>query len=311
MPPAIEPTHVAGGTPDIAGGTPIPFADWQRVQWRLLWCWDTPLVAHTPAEGRMWRENRQIAFWWLVRGSVRLTLADGRRQTIAAGHALLQPSLRHQEAFSADAALVSIRVEARWPGGRPLRAAGPAVVLDADASAALLPLSRRLAAVANRAFDIPAGAKPSYDAGRAPLADLVAVQAAFWPWFAALTAAVTAAGQPWLTPGCGDARADALLALIDGWDLRMPLDADACARAAGLSAAGTRRLALRVLGATPRELLERRRLAEAEDLLRWAGLPQRELAARLGFSQAGHFGQWFRRRTCLTPEAWRRQGGGA
>ncbi len=259
----------------------------------------------------MWRENRQIAFWWLVRGSVRLTLDDGSRQTVTSGRSLLQPSQRHQEAFSADAALVSIRVEARWPGGRPLRAAGPAVVLDAEASAPLLPLARRLATVANRAFAITAGSKSGYDDGRAGLADLIAIQGAFWPWFAAFSAALTAVGQPWQTPGCGDARADALHAFIDSWDLSTPLDAGSCANATGLSAAGTRRLAVRVLGATPHELLERRRLAEAEDLLRWAGMPQRELAARLGFSQASHFGQWFRRRTGLTPEAWRRQGGGA
>jgi AraC-like DNA-binding protein len=308
MPGTVPTRQITGTMPSLAAGTPVSLLDWSRVSWRLLWCWDAPRIDPAVLDPVAWRSNDHIGFWWLTRGRLGLTFKDGQRQEITAGRALLQPTVPHQEAFSADAALVSIRVEARWPGGRSLRATtGPVIFDDADA---LLPLARQLVASAGQAYGVPTKRRIFFSAESCPVTDHIAVQCAFWPWFAELTTAMAGVDRHWQPPSHGDARMDALVTLLDGWDLSRPLEAAAVAAATGLSAAGTRRLAIRVLGLTPRDLLERRRQMAAEDLLRDGQLPQRELARHLGFSQATHFGQWFRRRTGLTPEAWRRLGCG-
>jgi AraC-like DNA-binding protein len=286
---------------------PLRGSEWAQAQVLPLWYWDTPCVDLGPGENRRWRANDQIAFWWLVRGRLRVVYDDGRTEEVGAGRAVLQPTIRHQESWSPDTALVSIRVTASWPGGRPFNRLERTLALDPVVSAPLLPLSRNLGAQVHRLSRQAPGTKvllPDLHLGAGGHAGLMA---AFWAWFASLTEACAAAGHHWQGAGTGDGRIDALVALVAGWDLTRPLDQAAVTAATGLSPAGARRLALRRLGATPRELLERRRLRLAEELLRWHDLPQRELARSLGFTQAGHCGQWFRRRTGLTPDRWRRR----
>jgi AraC-like DNA-binding protein len=103
---------------------------------------------------------------------------------------------------------------------------------------------------------------------------------------------------------------DSRLTRIDGYlagHLAEDPDLDDLARHLGLSAERTRHLVRELTGSSFRALREAKRLAEAQRLLRIGFRPVQEIARACGCADAGWFGRWFRRRTGVTPLAWRRR----
>lgn len=80
------------------------------------------------------------------------------------------------------------------------------------------------------------------------------------------------------------------------------------ARVAKLKPTQFRALFRRETGSSPSEFLAHQRTQAAKRLLRDASLSITDIAFRLGYSSSQHFATQFRRRTSLTPTAYRRQG---
>jgi AraC-like DNA-binding protein len=58
-------------------------------------------------------------------------------------------------------------------------------------------------------------------------------------------------------------------------------------------------------GMTPGEMLHNRLVLEAKRMLVYSDYSAAEIALKLSFSSASHFGQWFRKMTDLTPREFR------
>lgn len=81
---------------------------------------------------------------------------------------------------------------------------------------------------------------------------------------------------------------------------------DDYADALGVSAPHLTRISKKVLGATPNELITRRRMIEAERLLRFTRHPVADVALRAGYHDAPYFNRVFKRRTGVSPGAFRK-----
>ena len=83
------------------------------------------------------------------------------------------------------------------------------------------------------------------------------------------------------------------------------------ARALGLSTPRLNRLAHAESGRPALEIVHERLTREACRRLYWIAAPVEKLAAELGFDDPAYFNRFFKRRTGLTPRAWREQQRGA
>ena len=91
-----------------------------------------------------------------------------------------------------------------------------------------------------------------------------------------------------------------------------PVSLDALAGSAHVSKSECLRCFRAALQAAPYQYLMEYRLSRAAELLRATRLPVGEIAARVGFQQASHFGKCFREKTGVSPSEYRKkQSGGS
>lgn len=93
-------------------------------------------------------------------------------------------------------------------------------------------------------------------------------------------------------------------AMDRGW-AEPGLDLEAVAAHVGYSPCHFVRVYKAVYGETPGRYLSRRRIEEAEQLLRRADLSVTEVCARVGFSSLGTFSTRFKQRTGMSPTTYR------
>ena len=87
--------------------------------------------------------------------------------------------------------------------------------------------------------------------------------------------------------------------------LREPVSAADAARAAGLSVSRLAHLFREQVGETPREFVERERIARAQQLLSLTGRSIAAVAEEVGFESPFYFTLRFKKRTGLSPREWR------
>ncbi len=102
----------------------------------------------------------------------------------------------------------------------------------------------------------------------------------------------------------GDKRLTRIDAYLAGHLAEDP-DVAALATHLGLSAERARHALRELTGLSFRALKERHRLTAAQHLLTHGYQPIQEVARRCGCADPAWFGRWFRRRTGMTPGAWR------
>jgi transcriptional regulator GlxA family with amidase domain len=124
-----------------------------------------------------------------------------------------------------------------------------------------------------------------------------------------LTGAVVARllDRPGVDPLAGHrAKLAALLAHIDA-NLHTPLAADDLAAVAGLSPSRLRAVFQELMGTSPKQFVQERRVALARRLLADPSLAIKEVATKTGFADAFHFSKAFRKIDGLPPSVYRRQ----
>ena len=95
--------------------------------------------------------------------------------------------------------------------------------------------------------------------------------------------------------------------LLEG--LEPPLSIEEVAQSIGWSGDHLRRMCRAVLGVSPLEVQRAAQMRRAQELLRYGGLPIREIARRVGFDDASHFARVFKHMVGCAPREWARDEG--
>jgi hypothetical protein len=88
--------------------------DWSQLRSRLIWAY-----AGRPAACDRSRGGPGLTAWRVEQGSVVLRVPGGSI-TLAPGRWVLLPANGVEAVFAPEAEIVSLRIQATWPDGRPL-----------------------------------------------------------------------------------------------------------------------------------------------------------------------------------------------
>ena len=243
-------------------------------------------------------------FQWLSHGQVVCRL-DGVEQRLAAPAAMLvAPGTVHGFDYSADAQGLQLTLPSlllrQAPGQEPgllarlgRSALFSSALLASDAIGPLAPVPLLLASLQDEYNQ----ARP----GR-----VMALQAGAWLLVLAFARAADPDAQPGASPPQRDTLVQRYRALVERGHLSGLSVADHAATL-GVSSDHLSRCCRAVTGQPALALLQERRLLEARRLLVYSELPVADVAARLGFDDAGYFSRFFARASGTSPSVYRQQ----
>jgi AraC-like DNA-binding protein len=296
----------AGPLPDLHMAHELTSNDSPRMaDWTLL----RPTL-HWAYEGRPIR--RQGTFKtpclkaWLVEHGALSCTAAGRRIDVRAGTwVFLSPGVLDQ-AFSDDAAIVSLDFDVTWPDGSSLFRFAPPLVATSQQATALDEASRQLVALAATLPADPERDPWHLSLRRCDATTYFQLAGAFRLWLSHYASIVRSLGGSQTT--YLETRDDLAHAVrsLDRWPCDRPLQLDDVAAGSGLTPSRLRRLFRVRFGHSPREHVERRREELARRVLETPGVQVKQVGYAVGFSEPQHFSRWFRRRTGELPSDFRR-----
>jgi hypothetical protein len=107
------------------------YRDWLNLNIHLLWCYNLPVARGREDAGEVLRSTEYTnSGAWLVREGWAQVEHGGRTHRAKPGQWLIVKPGRRVQTFSANARLISIAFEARWPDGSPLFDTGLSLVVD-------------------------------------------------------------------------------------------------------------------------------------------------------------------------------------
>ena len=108
------------------------YRDWLNLNLHLLWCHNLPVARGREDAGQKTLRSTEYtnSGAWLVREGWAEVEHDGQRHRAVPGQWLIVKPGRRVQSFSADARLISIAFDARWPDGSPLFDEGLSLVVD-------------------------------------------------------------------------------------------------------------------------------------------------------------------------------------
>lgn len=279
-------------------------ADFARLRLDWLWVYE----ADVPEAGK-WSRNEIVVpcgVFFVLEGCGELEVA-GKRLEAGKGMVFLSSQGVRRQWFAPGTRLLSVGFRAMWLHHGPLLRFGLNRVVSSKQAADLESATRRLyRKVHGGRKDV--GFRQAVLPAELGLRKALARESAFREWFLVYLDCLERLGIPLDLPApVKDPRLGQVLRLLEEWPLDRRPDLEEIADRAGV-VIGRRRLEqlLRAeTGASAGELLERRRLAVACELLQSTGRPMKEVSHGLGFHHASHFTKWFRRATGLTPSRYR------
>ncbi|HWL53914.1 MAG TPA: AraC family transcriptional regulator [Chthoniobacteraceae bacterium] len=291
--------------PDIPSAPPIPrmlpWSDWTIVRCGLSWVYDGLVNPRY----RVLREYLPEQAAILIRqGSMEVAGREGK-VTGKVGEWIFLNEGFIQRRFSKDARILSIRFHWRWPGGQPLFEWPLAVCL---ASAAFPRLETEGARLEKAVRERYCGGHLTLPGAMGDLDSYLEVQHFFMAWLQAYAASLSGQGYPITRCEIGDPRILQAVRILDHQPLEHPLREAGLAAQVHLSPGQLNRLFGQQFGLSPFRYLERRRFAEAMARLRGSDTPLKRIALELGFNSLSHFSSWFRRKTQVSPNEFRKTG---
>lgn len=280
---------------------PMRYRDWLNLNVHLLWCHNLPVArGHRDAGHDVLRstEYTNSAAWLVREGWAQVEEAGVCHRAEPGQWLIVKPGIRVQT-FSANARMISIAFEARWPDGSHLFDDGLSLVLDAAEAPQLENCVRPI-------LNLMKTINPeSWDAREhdVDLSAFLTLEKLLCEWLDALAGALQARGVRHSGHTGIDERVRKAIDLINAMDPGETLDVEKLASQVVLSPNHLNRLFRRNLKATPGQYRERLRAEYARQRLLQPDSRVKEVAIELGFTHLSHFSKWFKRHVGTTPRS--------
>jgi AraC-like DNA-binding protein len=210
---------------------------------------------------------------------------------------LLPPGLKRRHAFLPGSRIVSCHFSAEWASGRPLFEL-PDIVSDTHPRwDKLLPCLQKLIPLLNTARE------------SINLDEYARLESAERSLATQLASLLLTRGIELTSPTIPDPRLQSAVALLAHGNFAGKVPYPELKKACALSRVQIDRLFKSAFGLTPKQVLDRRRLQTASELLLQSACTVKEICFRLDFSDPPHFCHWFHRQTGYSPQEYRQING--
>jgi AraC-like DNA-binding protein len=267
----------------------------------MIWFWEGPVHRYF-IPTRHWRSSRELSLWLLHKGTVELLWEHGSRR-VTKGHWIMPTPFKRNERFSADAEVLSLRMDASDSDGTMLLRPRKPLVFEARSGFAF---DRSVQALREYLCE-ELGCDPQWKIENLslPLQNALRLNtllsAVFAEWVGRVEAQDPDSCAPVEPTHSGLQKA---VTFLEARDLSRPLREADVAMWAGVSLPHLRRLFRRQLGSTIKGWDARRLARSVRQALAERRLSAKEVAYAHGFSSPSHFSRWFRKQHHCTPGAW-------
>ncbi len=281
-----------------------PFHDWSSLHAQTKFIFDTG-IPRGQATGTYERHGEYSA--WLIRKGTARVRAGDRDVTAHKGQWVFCLANRIWQTFSADARLLSLRVENSWPQGELLFRGPPVIVLEA----ADHPHLERLALRLQKAVQMPSWRKDTphfafFWKTHITYQAYLEHQHRLLEWMQAVAEVLQANGYTMQVPGGVPEELAMVLNAIETADLQTPSPVPRLAQESGFTLRQLNRLCEKTIGHTLAAHWTARRVEIARQLLARSEVSVKEAASALGFTQLSHFSAWFKRHAGRPPREYHR-----
>lgn len=274
------------------------YRDWLNLNIHLLWCHNLPVARGRDDTGGILRSTEFTnSGAWLVREGWAQVEHDGQCHRAKPGQWLIVKPGSRVQTFSANARLISLAFDARWPDGSHLFDKGLSLVVEGEDAPDLEKLVRPILQTMKRV-------NPDTWDARDHVVDLTIffqIEQLLFRWLVALAKVLAERGVVHSGHSGIDERVRAAIDLIHAQDLAESLDTERLAAKVSLSPNHLLRLFRRELQTTPGQYWDRLRIEHARHRLLQPDARVKEVSIELGFAYLSHFSKWFKRHTGTTP----------
>jgi AraC-like DNA-binding protein len=274
------------------------YRDWLNLNIHLLWCHNLPVARGRADAGPVLRftEYTNSGAWLVREGWAQVEHGGHCHRAMPGQWLIVKPGPRVQS-FPANARLISIAFEARWPDGSHLFNEGLSLVVHAtdapDLEKFVRPILRAMKRINPDTWD----ARDH----RVDLAQFFRLEQLLFRWLVALDSLLARHGVQHSGHAGIDERVRKALDLLHAHDPGEPLPIARVAAETGLSLNQLTRLFRRDLQTTPAKYWDQLRTEHARNRLLQPGARIKEVAIELGFTHLSHFSKWIKRHTGKRP----------
>jgi AraC-like DNA-binding protein len=280
----------------------LALSDWSHLKTQLIWIY----------QGQVQPEYRHVetghfpgqSGFLILEGDLGIRTPRGETRAGAGQWIFPKQGVRLQH-FSEGARVLSIHFDLQWPDNQPLFEWDVALVLDSARVPRLEKEARRLLRTVGRIFP---GTGVRLPWAEADLPAHLALQRDFGAWLRCYVDALLDAGQLPSRLTETDPRVLEVIRLLDRHVADHTFQERQAAQHAGLSISQLDRLFVKHLRMTPKQYLEQCRVQAAMELIQGTDLSIKQVSYELGFSSLHYFSRWYRKKTGLTPTAFRQAG---
>jgi AraC-like DNA-binding protein len=274
------------------------YRDCLNLNIHLLWCHNQPVARGREIDGPTLQFTEFTnSGAWLVREGWAQVEHDGKCYRAEPDQWLILKPGRRVQTFSADARMISIAFDARWPDSSHLLDEGLSLVVDAKEVPVL---EKRVRPILNLMKKI----NPNTWDARDHEVDLVLflkLEKLLCWWLAALSVVLKTHGIDHSKRSGLDERVCKAVNLMLSHDLAEPFNAEQLSAMVGLSQNHLIRLFRHDLQTTPGQYWDRLRIEHARRRLLQPETRVKLVALELGFRHLSHFSKWFKHHSGKTP----------
>ncbi len=276
-----------------------PLCEWINLHCTLLWVYrGAPLMMQqdagiTPGD----------TAWLLESGHVQIHIG-ANSMDVDAGNWILIPRGALRFSFSHDARILSIHYQTKWMSGTSLFEHDAPLTIEADKVPSLTSLGRAIERYIHKKFP---GAESKLMLQRCDLETYLRLQMMSDRWALAVVQLMKRLKHKPTRNKPIDPRIAEAMRIIQLQITSRPFIERDLPQLLSISPSHLDRMFLKELGITPRMYADEARYNAACHWLANSTELSKQIASKLGFAQPAHFSLWFRKRSGLTPEEFRKR----